>query len=397
MLTLLLASMLMLAFHVQSVKAEGTIYIMADGSIEPTTAPIQRNGDIFTLTNNINSDNDGIVIERDNIVVDGAGYMLNGSGNGIGINLTVRNHVTLRNMSVGFFSSGIMLYDSTNNTIEACEVTENYMGIDLVYFSHHNNLYDNSLTNNTFGIALYWSDYNSIFGNTMKLNEYGIRFQTAEFDDVFCNNFIDNEEHVQFFSASEPIYWFYLEGNYWSNYTGADLNHDGIGDDQYTMMGRDIANDYPYWDNDMAPLMGLFSRFSDSLGHFVNVISNSTITGFEFIESNSTIRMQVSNSTPTQDFGFCRIGIPHSIMDVSNISAIVDDGETQVLYPNFTLRDSGISIDNETYRWIYFAYRHSTHEVIIAPEFPTFLILPLFMIATLLAVIAYKRKHCRTD
>ena len=28
------------------------------------------------------------------------------------------------------------------------------------------------------------------------------------------------------------------------------------------------------------------------------------------------------------------------------------------------------------------------------PEFPSFIILPLFMIATLLAVIVYRRKHC---
>jgi hypothetical protein len=32
-------------------------------------------------------------------------------------------------------------------------------------------------------------------------------------------------------------------------------------------------------------------------------------------------------------------------------------------------------------------------EGFVVPEFPSFLILPLFMIATLLAVIVYKRKH----
>jgi hypothetical protein len=42
---------------------------------------------------------------------------------------------------------------------------------------------------------------------------------------------------------------------------------------------------------------------------------------------------------------------------------------------------------------------HSTHQVVvdldinIIPEFPSFVILPLFMIATLLAVIVYRRKH----
>jgi hypothetical protein len=43
-LTLLLTSMLTLAFHIQLVKAEGTIYIRADGSIDPPTAQTQFSG-----------------------------------------------------------------------------------------------------------------------------------------------------------------------------------------------------------------------------------------------------------------------------------------------------------------------------------------------------------------
>jgi hypothetical protein len=58
-------------------------------------------------------------------------------------------------------------------------------------------------------------------------------------------------------------------------------------------------------------------------------------------------------------------------------------------YWNYTLYDNG------TYRWIYFTYEHSTLEIIIVPEFPSFLILPLFMMATLLAVITYRRKYSK--
>jgi len=56
-------------------------------------------------------------------------------------------------------------------------------------------------------------------------------------------------------------------------------------------------------------------------------------------------------------------------------------------YWNYTLYDDG---DN---RWIYFSYEHATLKTIIIPEFSSIIILPLFMIATLLAVIVYKRKH----
>jgi len=97
--------------------------------------------------------------------------------------------------------------------------------------------------------------------------------------------------------------------------------------------------------------------------------------------------MYVSNMTSNQTSGFCRVTIPHTLMNVTNIEVIIDNDTTPLLYHNYTLYDNG------THRWIYFSYPHSIREIDIIPEFPSFLILPLFMIATLLAVIIYKRKH----
>jgi len=36
-------------YSIQPVKASGTIYIRANGSVDPPTAPIQRNGSIYTF------------------------------------------------------------------------------------------------------------------------------------------------------------------------------------------------------------------------------------------------------------------------------------------------------------------------------------------------------------
>ena len=63
-------------------KAESTIYIRADGSVEGTDK-IQRDGDGYTFLGDISIDGSGIdciVVERDNIIVDGAGYTLEGAG-----------------------------------------------------------------------------------------------------------------------------------------------------------------------------------------------------------------------------------------------------------------------------------------------------------------------------
>lgn len=55
--TLLLTGILALTFNVQPVEASGTIYIRADGSIDPPDAPVITLDNVtYTLTGNITSD-----------------------------------------------------------------------------------------------------------------------------------------------------------------------------------------------------------------------------------------------------------------------------------------------------------------------------------------------------
>ena len=246
----------------------------------------------------------------------------------------------------------------------------------------------NEFTSNDFGLALepyYWNTQaNVVTANIFVNNEYGIWLEAR--DNMFYhNNFVNNAYSVYIDpglkgridpNALVNTWDNGVEGNYWSDYTGHDSDNNGIGDSAYYDIG---------WANqDNHPLMGQFFSFNTSLGKHVNVISNSTIEDFEYFESNSTIRMYVSGESA---YGFCRACIPHELMKVTSISVIIDDGATTTLYPNYTLHD------NTTHSWIYFAYQHSTHKIDIIPEFLSLILLPLFMIATLLTVVVYKRKH----
>ncbi|MHA1289942.1 MAG: hypothetical protein ACTSPB_21380, partial [Candidatus Thorarchaeota archaeon] len=132
--------------------------------------------------------------------------------------------------------------------------------------------------------------------------------------------------------------------------------------------------------------MGPFNSFNASQGYTVDVISNSTVNDFEYFESNSTIRMYVSNMTSNQTFGFCRVRIPHTLMNETAPITVLVNG-TIPHYWNYTL------YDDEYNRWIYFEYEHSTLEIVIIPEFQSLIILPLFMIATLVTAIVYRRKR----
>src|SRR5512135_1267353 len=57
--------------------------IKSDGSVDPSLAPIQRTGNTYTLTSDIVGYT--IAIERDDVVLDGAGYTLTGVGTSTGI------------------------------------------------------------------------------------------------------------------------------------------------------------------------------------------------------------------------------------------------------------------------------------------------------------------------
>jgi len=458
-----------LTFRVYEAEASGTIYIRFDGHVFPSTAPIQHEGNIYTLTDNIN---DSIVIERNDVVVDGAGiYTLKGPGDydSVGIDLTERHNVTVRNFrGIEAFGYGILLnlssniivygntitlnnrggiylseatnssiygnnmtlnmnydvelyyssnneiyrnnprrillqYSSNNNSVyENNILVSGQEGIGLSWSANNNKIYRNNITGGLYGIRAYYASSQRIWGNNITDTRYGLDFTessnnvicgntvknttTAVFLDscsentIFHNNFMDFEKDAYVFDSHLNLWdvGYPIGGNYWSNYTGFDSDQDGIGDSPHIL---DAEN------SDNYPLVGLYSSFT-SLGKQVNIISNSTIQYFQYFDSNSTIKMHVSNMTANQTFGFCRISIPHVL--ISEPFNVTINGADPT-YWNYTLYDNG------THRWIYFEYEHSTREIVIIPEFPSLLILPLFMIATLLTVVYVKKRKGHTE
>ena len=176
-LTLLLIGMLTLAFNIQSVRASGTIYIRADGSIDPDTAPISSVDNItYMFTGNTDY---SLVISRDNIVVDGVDYVIQWT-EGRGITLSGRNNITIKNMEIKGFHWGIWLEKSLNINIFGNNIQGTYTygkgdgGIMLSSYSNHNNIFGNNITKSYYGIELSFSSNNSISENNITNHYYGI-------------------------------------------------------------------------------------------------------------------------------------------------------------------------------------------------------------------------------
>lgn len=218
-MTLSLIGMLTLAFNIQPVKSNGTIYIRADGGVDPPTAPIQRDGYTYTFTDNIYENS--IVIERDNIVLDGNGYTLEGSVSldlYYGIDLSGRSNVTIKKMKITNFEYGIRLHNSSKCRLISNNIIHNHNAIHLTDSSNNNiiagnNIYVfsaaiwfNSSSNNIvysnnidsgyegiYGLFLKDSHNNSIYDNTIRgiLEVGGITLLQSSYNNLYGNTITD--------------------------------------------------------------------------------------------------------------------------------------------------------------------------------------------------------------
>lgn len=290
--------------------------------------------------------------------------------NGFGLTVSgYSGNVISRNNVTGNDHGGIGIFGSGNNVFEN-NVERNERGIGI-QFASNNTISRNIILNNDWGINVDHSSNNTICQNTITSNAIGIYFLWNASENRFHhNNFIDNTNQVNFWYSYSNTWNSSFEGNYWDNYTGLDLDSDGIGDSPHVINVNNTDN---------YPLMGLFSDFNATSEQHVQTISNSTISNFQFNGTAISFNVYGENDTT----GFCRICIPTALMN-----------ETYKVFVNGTeVSYDLLPISNSTHSYLYFTYNHATQEIIIIPELPTNLILPLFIVTILLAALLHRKNH----
>jgi parallel beta-helix repeat protein len=193
MLTLILTSVAMFAFNIHLVRTVGTIYIRADGNIDPPTAPILTVDNItYIFTDNIK---DSVIVERNNIVVDGAGYTVQSTGSysSKGIDLSFRSNVTIKNMQIKGFFYGVYLFHSSDNNISGNNITNNGYGILFDSSSINNSVIGSNIVNNECGVYLFYSSNNNISRNFF-VNDGLLVY--ASYENVVSDNLVNDEPLV---------------------------------------------------------------------------------------------------------------------------------------------------------------------------------------------------------
>jgi parallel beta-helix repeat protein len=292
--------------------------------------------------------------------------------------------IVARNLTLTNNEPGLLLANSTNCHLELLRIMNNYDGIIL--WGSSNNTVKNSdvIGNSGYGIHLYSQSF-PVQNNT-----------------IYNNNFISNTGQARIYAGentgtsiggTEFHNGYPCGGNYWSDYNGTDFysgpyvyqnetGSDGIGDGTYRIPMIVKSQQYYYYAKYplMAPINIFDAGTRNGTAYNVDIVSNSTVSHFYFNpDEGAFVSFWVKGETETETLGFCRVAIPKELL-------WVDDGWT-VLYGSAPLTYRVFSDENCTS--LYFTYTnpyqnvsttvtiYGTHTI---PEFPTFLISPIFMI-----------------
>jgi len=356
------------------------IYIKNDGTIEPANVPIERTGNLYKLTDNIILYT--IEIQRDNIILNGSSYLIQGnaswmgydSGNN-GILVTGRENITLTHFDIAQCYAGIRVSTSSNISIANNNfINGTTMGIVIKQSSSV--LIENNKFTSIYGPHIHCTGINNtITGNTLIDGAYGIELEGSS------NIISNNRMEVLLPIILDKADWNIIS---WNNITGPapSLIHWPDRDDNYT------GNE------------GLALNVNCSN----NMIFGNNITGF----ANQAIRtvFSCSNNTfygNTFTADSCKIQINDGVL-----GTLWDNGTIGNYWGDYNGTDNNGDGIGDTpyiiigYKWdttidgfVSFVYSEDNcplMEPFILPEFPSWTILIVGLSIVLVSSIIYRQR-----
>jgi parallel beta-helix repeat protein len=260
--------------------------------------------------------------------------------------------------------SGIYLDNSTGNTLTGNRVNSEFAGISLGE-SNNNTLSHNTCSSSTWaGIHLGNSNSKSLSGNFSESNTlFGIRLDNCNGNTIYNNNFVSNPVQAYVDGGSGNVFNLSMPtgGNYWSDWTTPDGNHDHIVDSPYVFSGGQdnlpwtcqdgwllLAIGIDIYPNRTPNMVYLSKNYTISVVVFgsanfnVTTLNSSTVrfgrTGTEATPVRApTIRDMNADGLPDAMYGFLtfkcgfQLGNTEGILTGSTTSGILIEGRDSVV------------------------------------------------------------------
>lgn len=280
-----------------TVVTPGQRFIPSDTEIG-TWDPVNR---VYTLTTDVY---DAILIEEDDLTLDGAGHSVFGFGEGCGIQLENRRRVTVTNLHVQGFSNGVCLHDSGDNTLTGITASNNDTGIFL-QMSWNNTLHDCTAVGNAVGISLDYAERNTLRNCSMLSNthNFSVRAYNANYlyENIDASNTVDGRPICYWVGRSNetiPPDAGFVALIECDHITVENLTLTGNG--QGVVLGH--TSDCTIRNIDVSHCQtGIFASVSSS-----NIISNSTFTNNSeglYIVNNSNTNTVCDNTLNNNELG----------------------------------------------------------------------------------------------
>lgn len=184
-----------------------SLHILEDGSVDPPNASVERVGDIYTLTGDVAH---SIIVDRDNVTIDGAGYALLGNlGDYPGsVRLNHRVGVTVRNLVVKDTIYAFDLSLASDNSLVGNTIINSGTGVNF-WISWRNNVSGNVIVNASYGFYFFGaptasSQYNVITGNNVIDSQIGLSL--SEPNNTFSDNTITSSHVGVSLSGSQNLF-----------------------------------------------------------------------------------------------------------------------------------------------------------------------------------------------
>ncbi len=225
----------------------------------------------FTLTKNEIANETCMIIAASNVTINGAGYSLTGNGTGIGIESNGRSNITIKNIVIVNFSTGISLGKAYNATVVNSTINLSATLLGVAGIAFNGSVNNSNISNNTIVLEGLGDGIRTDSGS------YGAK--------IAANSFVVRGD--AFYAINIP------QTNYYFNASGNTL--------VVTGEGSTGINSY--------------SPLNNYIGNRINV-SSTTGDGIAVFGTNATIR---ANNITSAGRGIRVIGSPSLIVDYTFI------------------------------------------------------------------------------